>query len=104
MMVKGLFLAIFFIVIVIFTVLMLNTPICDGGDLIRGCGKILFPWRKKFKLPSGKWCCTSCYARDLKMFAQLKKDSDNDPFKFKVMDEEFLDSSIDGDSNDDSVH
>ena len=70
----GIILFILFIVIVI----CMLTPICDGGELISGCGKPLFPWRKKFKLPSGKYCCMQCYLRDLKQFSDIRQDSNGD--------------------------
>ena len=65
-----------------------TTKICNGGELIHtGCGKILFPWQQKFKLPSGKICCLDCYAKDLKIFSEMLENSEKENFKFKVEDE-----------------
>ena len=69
-------------------VIIFTTKICDGGELISGCGKPLFIWTKKIKLPSGKYCCTNCYARDLKLFAKVKSDSEKDVLKFYIRDEQ----------------
>ena len=67
------------IVVVLLSLILciLFTPVCDGGELLQNdCGKILFPWVKKFKLPSGKYCCQKCYLRDLQSFVEIRKDTE----------------------------
>ena len=76
------------LVLFLICVILITTKICAGGDLFSCCGKMLFPWTKKVKLPSGKYCCINCYVRDLKMFSEIRKDSENDTFKFYAKDEE----------------
>ena len=84
------FLIVAFVVIFLLAagVILVVTKICEGGELFSGCGKMLFPWTKKIKLPSGKYCCINCYARDLKMFTEIRKDSEKETFKFYAKDEE----------------
>ena len=54
-------------------------PVCNGGEIDKKpCGKILFPWVKKYKLPSGKYCCKDCYLRDWNTFASIRNDSASD--------------------------
>ena len=66
------------IVLLSLILFILLTPVCDGGELLQSdCGKILFPWVKKFKLPSGKYCCQKCYLRDLQSFVDIRKNTDN---------------------------
>ena len=78
-----------FLFVLIFVVLI-TTKICEGGALISGCGRPLYPWVKKFKLPSGLYCCARCYARDLEQFAKMKT-TEKDPTKpvFTVEEETF---------------
>ena len=65
------------VILLILLILILNLPVCGGGEIISNpCGKILFPWTKKFKLPSGKYCCKACYLADLQTFAELYKEND----------------------------
>lgn len=78
---------IFIILILIFWFLK-SVKICNGGELFHtGCGKILFPWQPKFKLPSGKICCMQCYIKDLKLFSEMVESRENQKLTFKVEDE-----------------
>lgn len=40
------------------------------------------------KLPSGRYCCLDCYARDLNAFAKMRSVNDADRVKFTVKEEE----------------
>ena len=48
-----------------------------GGEFLRSnCGKVLFPWVKKFKLPSGRYCCLNCYRNDLLYFTEIRESAE----------------------------
>lgn len=78
------------LLIVLFFVFLATTKICEGGALFSGCGKALYPWTKKFKLPTGLYCCAKCYARDLEQFAKMKApETDKTKPRFTVEEETF---------------
>ena len=62
---------IFLIVVVILLflfVILHSIKICEGGLIMQGCGKFLFPWTKKHKLPpNNTYCCEECFKRDYKL-------------------------------------
>ena len=67
------------VVVLAFLLFMMITPVCGGGELVHtDCGKILFPWVKKFKLPSGKYCCLNCYKNDLMLFVEMRKNAEKE--------------------------
>ena len=77
------------ILVVLLVGFILDTKVCTGGDLfIRDCGKLLFPWVKRFKLPSGKFCCIDCYMNELQQFTKMRSDVDGLTFKDEVEKEE----------------
>ena len=58
-----------FIIVAIFILyIVFCLKFCDGGGLIKGCGKPLFPWTEKFRISDDYYCCKVCFYRDLKMF------------------------------------
>ena len=64
------------ILLLLLVLLLRSIPVCNGGDFItKQCGKVLFPWVPKFKLPSGKYCCKDCYLRDIQSYADIKQKS-----------------------------
>ena len=59
---------VFIIVSIAILLLAFNTKVCNGGQLIVGCGRLLFPWSKKYFLSSNKVCCKRCFEREMKLF------------------------------------
>ena len=61
------------IILAIITLLLLflhSTKICEGGRIMQGCGKLLFPWTKKYKIPGfDNYCCEACFKRDFELVA-----------------------------------
>lgn len=60
--------------VIVFILLLLiffhSIKICEGGKILQGCGKLLFPWSKKYKIPGfNSYCCEECYKRDLNLFS-----------------------------------
>ena len=64
---------------------LILTKICNGGLFLRGCGKVLYPWTHRYKLPDGRYCCENCLKKDLQLLAQ---EPDNRNLRFTVKEEE----------------
>jgi len=69
--------SIILLLLVCLCIILITTKVCAGGDLFaKECGKLLFPWSKRFKLPSGKFCCMDCYMNELQKFSEMRSEPD----------------------------
>lgn len=65
-----------FILIAVFILSLLlfhSIKICEGGKIMQGCGKLLFPWTPKIKFTDGTYCCMSCFQRDIDLLSSEGK-------------------------------
>lgn len=57
---------------------------------MQGCGKLLFPWTKKYKIPGfNTYCCKACFERDYNL---LTKPAENTRDLRLTQREEYYDS------------
>lgn len=48
-----------------------NIHYCDGGYLLNGCGRYLFPWSRKFKIKNkDTYCCYTCFKKEMEIFSK----------------------------------
>lgn len=58
------------VALVIILLFLRSIKICEGGKIMQGCGKLLFPWSKKVKIKGfDTYCCEDCFKRDLELFS-----------------------------------
>lgn len=63
-----------------------NTYVCSGGRIMQGCGKILYPWSKRIKVPYGKgYCCMECLKRDIDLVTEASKEGEYMLVKVEVV-------------------
>lgn len=57
------------VVFICIFILMKNTYFCEGGVLLKGCNKLLYPWTKKVKITKEKHCCIQCFNREMEILS-----------------------------------
>lgn len=77
--------------------LLKSIKICEGGKIMQGCGRLLFPWSFKIKIEGG-YCCKKCFMRDYELYSTPPK-RDRKPNLFFSVEEEYANVDLEEDED-----